>query len=82
MLLHYFQGSEESHSLGTFCLHSSLCLDFMSMVKNVFLVIKGKIKAVTSSYEFMSSLCSCGKECAEILHGPAVTSWYSVLVPG
>lgn len=83
VLLHYFHVNQESNILVSFCLHSSSCLDFMSMLKTVFLLIKGKkMKVVTNSYEFLSLVYSCGNECAEILLGPALTSWYSVFVPG
>lgn len=83
VLLHYFYVKEESNILCEFLPSLySLCLDFMSMLKMVFLLIKGKIKVVTNSYEFLPLMYSCGNESAEILLGTALTSWYSVLVPG
>lgn len=79
VLFYYFQVNEESHILVTFCLHYGLCLDFMSMLKIVILLTKnpqkGKIEVVTNNYEFMPLVYSRGNECAEILHGPALTSW-------
>lgn len=72
VLLHHSQVNEESHILVTFGLHCGLCLDFLSILKIVVLLIKnqvftekkmkGKIKVVTKTDEFIPWVHPRGNE--------------------